>query len=613
MRILLGILTISVAQLSAQSEVIAIRGARVVDGTGAPATAAIVVIQNHRIAAVGKTVSIPRDARVIDATGQTLIPGLFDLHTHLRNSAAPGGRLAADWGKNLAAHLAAGVTSVGDFGNYGEMFEPMRRLMQNGTVVAPRVHLAIRFSSPGGHGTEGGQGEMFTFVAATAQQAHAAMRTALQYKPALIKVFTDGWRYGSSPNLMSMNEETLAAIVEDAHRAGIKVVTHTVSLENARLAVRAGVDALAHGIQDRQIDEEFIQLIKAKGTGYISTLAVYEPRNHTEVFPGMHGLLEPAIQQLMKGPSATAEQQSSNRLERWHRLQHNANALFKAGVLLGNGTDAGMAGAYHGWAALRELELGTKTGLTPLQAITVATRNSAVILGVDRDLGTIQAGKLADLVLIAGKPDEQIEDIYKTSRVFLNGREYDAGKLREGIQSDRMTKLPTRPVGPMVDDFERSDGRTRLDTLPMSQYDSGIDRSTMQFTRVWRKGNDHSLMVQATMGPKTNSFVQLRIPLTPGALELADISGYKAVSFDARGEGKFRLRAAAYGIRRGGDFSAPFEAGGDWRTVIINFSSLAQSGNSARWTGQDIRELLFELSAPAGGKAWLELDNIRFQ
>jgi imidazolonepropionase-like amidohydrolase len=191
---LLAILSIYAARLFAQSDVIAIRDARVVDGTGAPATVETVVIYHNRISAVGKTVSIPSGARVIDARGQTLIPGMFDLHTHLRTSGAPSGRLAADWGKDLEAYVAAGVTSVDDFGNAGEMFEPIRRLIQNGTVIAPRVHLAIRFSPPAGHGTEGGQGDLFTFVAGTPQQAHAAMRTALEYKPDLIKIFTDGWR-----------------------------------------------------------------------------------------------------------------------------------------------------------------------------------------------------------------------------------------------------------------------------------------------------------------------------------------------------------------------------------------------------------------------------------
>src|ERR1019366_5254095 len=112
---------------AAQPQVVAIRGARGMDGTGAPAQAATVIVRGTRIEAVGADVAIPADARVVEAAGETLIPGLFDLHTHLAASAVTGA--GADWGKNLIAYLACGVTFVDDFSAYGEMFAPMRGLL----------------------------------------------------------------------------------------------------------------------------------------------------------------------------------------------------------------------------------------------------------------------------------------------------------------------------------------------------------------------------------------------------------------------------------------------------------------------------------------------------
>ncbi len=430
--------------LVAQSGAIVIRGARVVDGTGAPAKMVTVLVRGNRIEAVGDNIQVPAGARVIDANGQTLIPGLFDLHTHLRASGALS-PLVADWGKNLKTYLASGVTSVNEYSSYGEMFEPMRRLMRTSVVVGPRVNLAVRISPPGGHGAESGYGSMFTLEARTPEKAHEIMVEALSYKPELIKIFTDGWRYGASPSLPSMNEETIAAITADAHKAGVKVMTHTLTLENAKITVRAGVDSLVHGIQDRPIDDEFIQLIKNKGTGYTATLAVYEPRNRTEMYTGLGRVLEPAIAQMFRSPQATPAA-NGPRQERWKLLTGNDSKLFENQVLLGNGTDAGMGGTFHGWATLREIQLKTQEGLTPLQAITVATRNSAKILGQDKILGTIEPGKLADLVLIDGKPDEHIEDIYKTARVFQDGKEYDVKELEKLIQSDRPTKLPSHPI-----------------------------------------------------------------------------------------------------------------------------------------------------------------------
>src|SRR5213593_315122 len=140
------------AGLRAQSDGVLIHGARVIDGTGAPARAVSVRFHGGRIDAVGTDIAAPSGARVFEAGGQTLIPGLFDLHTHLSASAVTG--VSADWGKHLKAYLAAGVTTVNDFAVYGEMFEPMRQLQVGGQLPGPRVNLAVRISTTGGHGTE---------------------------------------------------------------------------------------------------------------------------------------------------------------------------------------------------------------------------------------------------------------------------------------------------------------------------------------------------------------------------------------------------------------------------------------------------------------------------
>jgi hypothetical protein len=439
------------------------------------------------------------------------------------------------------------------------------------------------------------------------------MVEALSYKPDLIKIFTDGWRYGTTPSLPSMNEETIAAITQDAHKAGVKVMTHTLTLENAKITVRAGVDSLVHGIQDHNIDDEFIQLIKSKGTGYTATLAVYEPRDRTEMYPGLSRVLEPAIAQMFRSPQAAAAMPAAGpRMERWNRLKYNDEKLFENQVLLGNGTDAGMGGTFHGWATLREIQLKTQAGLTPLQAITVATRNSARILGIDGTLGTIEAGKIADLVLIDGKPDEHIEDIYKTARVFLDGKEYRAAELEKEIHSPEPTRLPAHTIPALIDDFEKADGRTNLGTQIFNGDDPGSDHSNIVFTRIWRKSGDHALMVEAAMGPREHPFSLLQIPLTPGAVELADVSAFRGISFDARGDGNYRLKALAYAVRQGGDFEAPFQAGPDWKNLRIDFASLTRQGPPVSWTGKDVRMLQFELSGAPGSRQWLELDNLRF-
>ena len=234
------LLSLLLFSLSLCAQTIVIRGALRDrwDGHAACAKKATVVIRGSRIEAVAPNAAAPAGARVIDATGQTLLPGLFDLHTHLSASAVTG--VAGDWGKSLKAYLASGVTTVNDYATYGEMFAPMRQLLSSGTLPGPHVNMVVRMSTPGGHGTEAGWGDFMTLTASTPAQAHAQTKIALAYKPDLIKVFTDGWRYGTAPNLSNMSLETLAAIVEDAHAAHVKVVTHTVTLAGAKIASRAG-------------------------------------------------------------------------------------------------------------------------------------------------------------------------------------------------------------------------------------------------------------------------------------------------------------------------------------------------------------------------------------
>jgi imidazolonepropionase-like amidohydrolase len=270
------------AASQAQARDLLIRDARIFDGTGAPATTGNVLVSGDRIVAVGPGIRGHRGSRTVRARGLTLIPGLHDLHTHLRSPAfdAPD-----DLPKAYAAYLVNGITSVNDFSVSGEMLAPIREMTASGAVAAPHLQLAVRLGVPGGHGTEFGWGRAFTLEAVTPRAAHLAMARALPYRPDVIKVFADGWRYGRVPSLNSMNEPTLAAIVEDAHAAGIPVITHTVSIEGARIAVAAGVDALGHSIGDALVDDALIALLKAKGTAYIGTLATYEPQADREFLP----------------------------------------------------------------------------------------------------------------------------------------------------------------------------------------------------------------------------------------------------------------------------------------------------------------------------------------
>jgi imidazolonepropionase-like amidohydrolase len=590
----------------ALAQTTAITGALVIDGTGAPPRAATVVIRGDRIESVGG--EVPAGARVVQAEGLTLIPGLFDLHTHLPYSAAADA--PNDWGKNLKAYLLCGVTSVVDFGTYPETFEPMRRLIRDGVVAGPRIHLAARMTTPGGHGAEGGRGDFFSLEVITPREARAAVRRVLPYKPDAIKVFTDGWRYGAAPDMTSMEEGTLAVIVEEAHKAGVEVLTHTVTLAKAKIAARAGVDVIAHGVGDDAADEELIALMKSRRTTYAPTMAVYEPADRRPRPPLLATLLDPVARRVLDRPRPPRPSDDDPRARRWRFLLGNVAALRRGGVSFGAGTDAGVTGAFHGWSTLRELQLLVEGGLTPLEAITAATSAAARAIRVDADRGTIAAGKLADLALVAGKPHENIADIVNVRRVFLGGRELDRDALAAAIATAELTPIPPRTVAALVDDMEGE--RTKLDTLRVNSTDSGHDKSRMTFGRTLRGPGNHALSIQAYMSEKARPFATMHLPLTRGAVEPADLTPYRGVTFEARGEGEYTLRLAGRSSRDA--HGAPFRAGAAWRAVRVPFASLKPEPPAPEkaFDPRAVTALSFVLARPARSFVWLEIDNVRF-
>lgn len=565
---------------------IAIIGATVFDGTGAAPHPATVVIVDGRIADIGPKVAIPRGATVINAKGEALLPGFFDVHTHW----TPGG-LPRTPPEIANAYVDAGVTTTDDFNASPESFAPRRQWLS--TMAAPHVNFTARMSVPGGHGADWADTATTKWVSSP-ESARAEVRALLPYKPDLIKGFQDGWRYGSGADNNSMDLVTLSALVDEAHKNHIKVLTHTVTVARGREAGLAKVDVIAHSLQDAEIDQATVDAIKAGGTAYAPTLAVYEP-----IKPGSppRDMNDPRLQAGLK---------------KFGYALSNVKRLHDAGVLIAVGTDAGMPGTPHGASTLREMELLVQAGLTPTEALMAGTANSARAIGLDADRGTIEKGKRADLVLIQGAPWATISDVRKTDRVFIDGRLVRGPGVVRPPANTQVALAPSVAQA-KIDDFERADGRSSVDTVRLDDVDGGVDRSVMVSTVIDRAPGDHALNVAARMSQKSAPMAGVIVPLNRGSIQPADASAFKGVRFDIRaGAGAYALAINTLG----GRWTADVAAGSDWKTVEVPFTALKRGlqrgGPPSAWTGTDLVEVEIVASRPAGEKLWMQVDNLTF-
>ncbi|WP_374468737.1 amidohydrolase family protein [Phenylobacterium sp.] len=577
----------SAAEAEAPTGVTAIMGATIFPATGQAPYVGNVIIRKGHIAEVGPKARAPRGATVVDAKGQALLPGFFDVHTHWTPAGAP-----AVTPQIANAYIAAGVTTVNDFHQSPESWAPRRQWLS--TLYTPHVNMTARTSTPGGHGADWADQNTTKWVN-TPEAARQAIRELAPYKPDVIKAFADGWRYGTSADNTSMDVATLSALVDEAHKHGLKVGTHTVTVERGAVAGRAKVDFIAHSLQDREVDAETVAQIKQGGTSYAPTLAVYEP-----VKPGQ------------KPPENPEDPRFKQSVRKFGYALKNVKVLHDAGVLVALGTDAGMPNTPHGSSTLREMELLVDAGLSPTEALMAGTANSARVLDLLDDRGTIEKGKRADLVLVDGQPWRNISDVRKTRRVFIDGRQvHGPGTTLPKANSE--SAMPTVTVKPLIDDFERADGRTQLDTLRTDDMDGGLDRTVQVSQVIEREGGGKALSLAARMSVKDDPQAGVILPLTRGSVQPVDARAYKGVRFEARGDGgEYRVVVNTLN----GRWAAPVSAGAGWRTVEVPFSALkrvpGRGAGNGPWSGADLLEVEFAGSREGGRKLWLEVDNVAF-
>jgi imidazolonepropionase-like amidohydrolase len=407
-------------------QTVAIRAERLIDGKGDTVMKdAVVLVVGEKITTVGSGLAVPANARVIDLGAATLLPGLIDAHTHLltemdgsnlssqdeemlrivaTQSTAERALLGAKLGRE---DLEAGITTVRDVGNSGVNGDvALRRAIQRGWVPGPRMVTSTRALA-----AQGGQFGTLTPAAqaliaeeyATVhgpESARQAVRQALYDGAGCIKVIVNG-----SPANVTLDE--MKAIVDEAHTSGVKVAAHAIGDKATRIAAEAGVDSIEHAYV---VPDDVLKMMVEKHIFLVPT----------------DGTLKTFVDMSF----GTREPSDSERAEREkeyapfvNREQERLRRALKLGVPIAAGSDMylSMPRLTRGQASLLVYEAYAEAGMTPMEIIHAATHNAAELLGMQDRIGTLEAGKLADIICVPGDPLKDIRALEHVKFVMKGG------------------------------------------------------------------------------------------------------------------------------------------------------------------------------------------------
>jgi imidazolonepropionase-like amidohydrolase len=393
-----------------------LKGGTLIDGTGAgPVAGATIVIRDQRIEAVTTRASDdwPGDAEIIDVSGMTILPGLIDCHDHM---AMHGYDLARRWGidepqstralrtaKVLQETLAAGYTAVRDAAGLDTGF---KRAIDEGLITGPRLVLSLCIISPiGGIGDRVSPSGFSCCVPNDPLLPDGVVDSLADVRPVVrrivragadvIKCATTGGassRPGHGPRDGAFNLDEMQALTDEAHALDRRVMCHALGGRGLHIAIEAGVDSIEHGCYLGE-EPQLLDMMAERNIFFVPTFAVYE-YHRKSALPHVHERAQ-------------------------HLQEHHVTSLRRAsaaGVKIAAGTDAGGHG--HPSNAM-EIECLVKAGLTPLQALQAATGWAAECLGLERYIGTVERGKLADLIVVTGDPLADVKALQNLERIAL--------------------------------------------------------------------------------------------------------------------------------------------------------------------------------------------------
>ena len=414
------------AQQKMEGKSYVLKAARMFDGKSNSVTSpGIVVVSGGKITGVGAGATIPSDAEVIDLGDATLLPGFIDAHTHLTmqyredytraaldNLQKPIPQMALESSVAARVTLMAGFTTVRDVGSQYYLDAGLRNAINNGTVPGPRMLVAVHaIGATGGHCDETGYREGALGVETGpevgvvngADEARRAVRLAHKYGATVIKTCATGGvlSLADAVDTPQLTQAELDALVDEAHALRLKTAAHAHGNEGAKRAVLAGIDSIEHG---SFLQDDTLQLMKSKATYYVPTLMAVQGLSE-QISKGV--AIPPAIR--VKADAAIASV---------HKTFAKAVSM---GVKIGLGTDAAVYP--HGRNA-EEFHQMVDLGMKPIDALKAGTSNDADLLGLADKIGTLENGKLADVVAVPGDPSQNIRQTEHVFFVMKEGKIY---------------------------------------------------------------------------------------------------------------------------------------------------------------------------------------------
>ncbi len=559
-----------------------------------------VLVRDGRIAAIGRNLPVPAGAEVVDGRGKTLLPGLIDAHTHT-------------FGDALHEALAFGVTTELDMFTDPRLAATMRSEQAAGKGLdrADLRSAGTLATAPGGHGTEYGFPIPTVHGPAEAQGfVDARIAEGSDY----IKIVVDdGKTYGLT--IPTIDQATLQALVEAAHKRGKLAVVHIGSADDAREAIAAGADGLAHLFVDRMPDPGFGRFAAAHHAFVVPTLSVLQAVAHLSGGAALarDPLLAPYISPLDAGRlTAGFPRHGKETPPRYEAAEEAVRQLAAAHVPILAGTDAPNPGTSHGASLHGELALLVHAGLTPAEALAAATAAPAAAFHLD-DRGRIAPGLRADLLLVNGDPTADVRATRDIVRIWKLGVPFDRAAFRADLERARAAKAaaPALPASGLVSDFDDGTSKSTFGAgwqVSTDQMMGGKSAAALAVVPSDGKGGKGgSLAVSGTVAAGF-AYPWAGAMFFPGATPMApaDLSARKAVHFRAKGDGK-TYRVMLFTQSTGSiPLTQTFVAGPEWKDVVLPFAAFGSTD------GHDLMGLLFA-GGPQPGPFALQIDDVSFQ